>query len=150
VPYLLAVILMLLAAHFSDRSLRRREVVLPFLVIAGLALFASFLVAQHNFWMAYAALILAGGTMYAPYGCFFAFISEIIPKNVLDEVLALINSSGALGAFAGAWLVGLLQARTGNSRAGFLLMSGSLIASGLLMLCLPSGSIANSPRNASH
>jgi MFS-type transporter involved in bile tolerance (Atg22 family) len=63
-------------------------------------------------------------------------------------VLALINSSGALGAFAGAWLVGLLQARTGNSRAGFLLMSGSLIASGLLMLCLPSGSITNSHRGA--
>ncbi len=150
VPYLLAVILMLLTAHFSDRSLRRKEAVLPFLVIAGLALFASFLVAEHNFWMAYGALILAGGAMYAPYGCFFAFISEIIPKNVLDEVLALINSSGALGAFAGAWLVGLLQARTGNSRAGFLLMSGSLIASGLLMLCLPSESTAYAPRDASH
>jgi nitrate/nitrite transporter NarK len=134
IPYLLAVILMLLASYFSDRSLRRRRTIWPFLVIAGLALFASFLAAGHNFWMAYAALILAGGAMYAPYGSFFALISESIPRNVLDEVLGLINSSGALGAFAGAWLVGELQARTGDSRAGFLLMSGALIGSGLLML----------------
>ncbi len=134
IPYLLAVILMLLASYISDRSLRRRRTIWPFLVIAGLALFASFLAAGHNFWMAYAALILAGGAMYAPYGSFFALISESIPRNVLDEVLGLINSSGALGAFAGAWLVGVLQARTGDSRAGFLLMSGALIGSGLLML----------------
>jgi len=139
-PYLLAVILMLLTSHYSDRSQRRRSAVWPFLIIAGLSLFVSFLVATSNFWFAYAALIVAGGSMYAPYGSFFAFIAEIIPKTVLDEVLALINSSGALGGFAGAWFVGLLQAQTGNSRAGFLLMSGSLIASGLFMLFVPRGS----------
>jgi sugar phosphate permease len=133
-PYLLAVILMLLASHFSDRSLRRTATIWPLLVIAGVSLFASFLATNHSFWIAYAALILAGGTMYAPYGSFFALVAESIPRNVLDEVLGLINSSGALGGFAGAWLVGLLQARTGDSRAGFLLMSGALIGSGLLML----------------
>jgi nitrate/nitrite transporter NarK len=83
--------------------------------------------------------------MYAPYGSFFALISEIIPKTVLDQVLALVNSSGALGGFVGAWLVGLLQARTGNSRAGFLVMSGSLLASGLLMIVIPAG-----PKVSSH
>jgi sugar phosphate permease len=136
-PYLLAVILMLLTSHYSDRSQRRRSAVWPFLMIAGLSFFVSFLVAPTNFWFAYTALIIAAGSMYAPYGSFFAFIAELIPKTVLDEVLALINSSGALGGFAGSWLVGLLQARTGNSRAGFLLMSGSLIASGILMLFFP-------------
>ena len=138
VPYLLAVILMLLAGHFSDRTLRRRAVIWPFLVIAGAALFASFLVAGRSFWIAYVALNLAGGAMYAPYGSFFAFIAESFPRNVLDEVLAMINCIGALGGFAGVWLVGLLQARTGNFHAGFLLMSGALIGSGLLMLCCPS------------
>jgi nitrate/nitrite transporter NarK len=134
IPYLLAVILMLFSSHFSDRSLRRRATIWPFLVIAGVALFASFLTTGHSFWTAYAALILAGGAMYAPYGSFFALVAESIPRNVLDEVLGLINSSGALGGFAGAWLVGVLQAQTGNSRAGFLLMSAALICSGLLML----------------
>lgn len=135
IPYFLAVILMLLTSHFSDRSLRRKSLIWPYLVLAGIALFASFLTTGKSFWTAFVALILAGGTMYAPYGSFFALVAESLPKNVLDEVLGLINSSGALGGFAGAWLVGLLQARTGNSRAGFLLMSGALIGSGLLMLC---------------
>ena len=139
VPYLMAVILMLVASSISDRTLRRKAIVWPFLILAGAALFTSFLFARHSFYTAYAALIVAGGAMYAPYGSFFALIAEVIPKTVLDEVLALINSSGALGGFAGAWLVGVLQARTGNPRAGFLLMSGALISSGLLMLLVPSG-----------
>jgi sugar phosphate permease len=137
-PYLLAAILMLVASAVSDRSLRRKAVVWPCLIFAGVALFGSFAASSHCFWTAYASLILAGGAMYAPYGSFFALISEIIPRNVLDEVLALVNSSGALGAFAGSWVVGVLQARTGNARAGFLLMSVALVTSGLLMLLIPS------------
>jgi len=58
-------------------------------------------------------------------------------------VTALVNSFGALGAFAGTWFVGLLEAYTGNSRAGFLLMSISLIVSGIIILSLR-GSANNS------
>jgi sugar phosphate permease len=136
VPYLLAVILMLLVSYYSDRLLERKLLVWPFLMLSGLALLVSFLTANHNFWMAYAALIVAGGAMYAPYGPFFAIIPEVVPRNVTAEVLALVNSSGALGSFAGSWLVGLLHARTGNPKAGYLLMAASLILSGLLQLGL--------------
>ena len=141
-PYLLAAILMLVASSVSDRTLRRRVIVWPCLLLAGATLFMSFLFTEHRFYLAYAALIVAGGAMYAPYGSFFALVAEVIPRNILDEVLALINSSGALGGFAGAWLVGVLQARTGSARAGFLLMSGALTAAGLLMLLVPESSYA--------
>jgi sugar phosphate permease len=136
VPYLLAVILMLVVSFYSDRLLERKLLVWPFLMLSGLALLVSFLTANHSFWMAYAALIVAGGAMYAPYGPFFAIIPEVVPRNVTAEVLALVNSSGALGSFAGSWLVGLLHARTGNPKAGYLLMAGSLLLSGLLQLGL--------------
>jgi sugar phosphate permease len=136
VPYLLAVILMLLVAKSSDRALTRRRFIWPFLVLSGAALLASFLTAAHSFWLAYAFLILAGGAMYAPYGPFFAIVPEMLPKNVAGEVMALINSCGALGGFVGAWFVGLLQALTGNSRAGYLFMSVSLIAAGAMIFCL--------------
>lgn len=136
VPYLLAIILMIFTSQSADRTLRRRAHIWPMLIISGIAMLGSYLFAQHNFWMAYGCLILAGGTMYAPYGPFFALIPEIVPKNVTAEVIAGINSCGALGAFVGSWFVGLLQARTGNSRAGFLLMAVSLILSGILMLFL--------------
>jgi MFS-type transporter involved in bile tolerance (Atg22 family) len=100
------------------------------------ALLISFLTAAHNFWVAYAFLILAGGAMYAPYGPFFSIMPEMLPKNVAGEVIALINSCGALGGFVGTWLVGLLQALTGNSRASYFTMSMSLMLSGAIIFRL--------------
>jgi sugar phosphate permease len=135
-PYLLAIALMLLVAHFSDRPMSRKHFVWPFLAVAGVALFGSYLFADRNFWLAYVFLILAGGAMYAPYGPFFAIVPEMLPRNVAGEVMALINSCGALGSFVGSWLVGLLLAVTGSSRAGFLFMSVSLIFASATILCL--------------
>ena len=136
VPYLAAILLMLAVGYFSDRSFRRKRFVWPFLMLAGVALFGSYVTSLHSFWWAYGFMILAGGAMFAPYGPFFAIIPELLPKSVAGEVTALVNSWGAAGGFAGTLLVGLLQARTGDSRAGFLLMSASLIVAGALMLCL--------------
>jgi sugar phosphate permease len=141
IPYLLAVILMLIVSYFSDRTLRRRRFVWPFLVLSGAALLGSYLTAAHTFWLAYLFLIVAGGAMYAPYGPFFAIIPEMLPKNVAGEIMALVNSCGALGAFVGTWFVGLLEAYTGNSRAGFLFMSVALVLSGLIILGLRGQSV---------
>jgi MFS family permease len=136
-PFLFGVILMLTVAHFSDRALKRKAFVWPFLIVAGVALFCSYASAGQNFWLAYVALIVAGGAMYAPYGPFFAIVPEMLPGNVAGEVIALVNSFGALGGFAGTWLVGWLQALTGSSRDGFLSMSIALLISGVITLCLP-------------
>jgi len=147
-PFLLGVILMLLVAYFSDRILKRKAFVWPFLMIAGVALFCSYATAGHNFWVAYAALIVAGGAMYAPYGPFFAIVPEMLPSTVTGEVFALINTCGALGGFAGTWLVGWLQALTGNSRAGFLSMSIALLTAGVITLCLRTPVHQQQPRPA--
>ena len=135
-PFLLAVVLMLVVAHFSDRALNRKVFVWPFLLLSGVALFCSYMTAGSNFWLAYVSLIVAGGAMYAPYGPFFAIVPEILPKTVAGEVMALINTCGAFGGFLGTWLVGWLQALTGNSRAGFFTMSMSLLVSAGIILCL--------------
>jgi sugar phosphate permease len=135
-PYLLAIILMLFVAHYSDRSFRRRRFVWPFLLLAGIALLSSFFTVYGTFWWAYGFLILAGSCMYAPYGPFFAIMPEMLPRDVSGPVTALVNSFGALGAFVGTYLVGLLQAYTGSPRASFLLMAVSVFLSGLIILCL--------------
>jgi len=135
-PYLAAIMLMLFAAHRSDKLLRRKALVWPFLLIAGIALMESFLSAGASFAIPFLGLIVAGGCMYAPYGPFFAIIPERIPRAVAAEVLALINSSGALGAFVGTYFVGWLQTATGSSRPGFLVMSTAVICSAALMLLL--------------
>jgi sugar phosphate permease len=135
-PFLLGVFLMLAVAHFSDRALNRKIFIWPFLVLSGVALFCSYAVAGSNFWLAYVALIVAGGAMYAPYGPFFAIMPEMLPNTVVGEVMALVNTCGALGGFAGTWLVGALHALTGSSRAGYLSMSVALTAAGVVTLCL--------------
>jgi nitrate/nitrite transporter NarK len=72
--------------------------------------------------------------MYAPYGPFFAIIPEVLPRNVAGGATALINSMGALGSFAGAYLVGYLNATTGGFGASYLFMAGSLLGAAVLTL----------------
>jgi nitrate/nitrite transporter NarK len=68
--------------------------------------------------------------MYAcAYGPFFAIVPERVPGNVTAEMLALINSFGALGAFVGGYLVGFLHAVTGDERASYMLMFLALVCS---------------------
>lgn len=134
IPYVAAVVLMPIASYLSDRSMRRRELVWPFLTLAGGALLGSFVLAEKSFAAAFACLVIGGGCMYAPYGAFFAMIPERVPKQVTGEVMAMINSSGALGSFVGSYSVGLLQATTGSSRPGYLLMSFGLLGSALLLV----------------
>ena len=135
-PYLAAIVLMLIVSHISDKTQKRRSLVWPLLMMAGIALTGSFFLAERSFTLTFACLVICGAGIYGPYGPFFAIIPERLPRNVTAEVLAFVNSSGALGGFFGSYLVGLLQATTGNARAGYLLMSFSLIFSAILMLFL--------------
>ncbi|HSS99318.1 MAG TPA: MFS transporter [Terriglobales bacterium] len=147
-PYVGAVLMMILISHFSDHSSQRKRFIWPFLLISGLAMLGSFFTASISFWLAYACLIVSCAGMYAPYGSFFAIVPEMLPKNVAGEVMALINSFGALGGFVGTWFVGLLEARTGSSKSGFLLMSVCLIISSFIILALKASS-PNSLQNKS-
>ncbi|MGN6437052.1 MAG: MFS transporter [Agriterribacter sp.] len=134
VPFLLAAIAMLAASYFSDKKLTRKIFVWPFLLIGAIAFYASYLVGAGNFWLSFMLLVIAGGAMYAPYGPFFAAITETLPKNVTAGAVALINSFGALGSFAGAYLVGYLNGTTGGFGASYIFMAGSLLLSALITM----------------
>ena len=134
VPYLLAVIAMLSASYFSDKMLKRKIFVWPFLLIGAIAFYGSYLVGTDNFWLSFILLVIAGGAMYAPYGPFFAIITEVLPKNVSGGAIALINSFGALGSFAGAYLVGYLNGATGGFGASYIFMAGSLFLSAIITM----------------
>lgn len=133
-PYLFAIIGMLCVSYFSDKTLNRKIFVWPFLLIAALAFYASYLIGANNFQISFVLLIIAGTAMYAPYGPFFAIITEILPANVTAGAIALINSSGALGSFAGSYLVGYLNGATGGFSASYIFMAGSLFISAILTM----------------
>jgi MFS family permease len=79
-------------------------------------------------------LVIAGGAMYAPYGPFFAVITEILPRNVSAGAIAMINSLGALGSFVGAYIVGYLNGTTGGFGVSYIFMAGSLFVSAILTM----------------
>jgi sugar phosphate permease len=135
-PYLLATLLMLVASHFSDRSGGRKAFVWPFLIVGALAFAGSYLLGQSSFWPSFVLLVIAGGAMYAPYGPFFAWIAERLPRNVAGGAIALINGFGALGSFAGSYAIGWLDAATGSPDVSYLLMAGALLISGVITLAV--------------
>lgn len=132
VPYILAVILMLAASYFSDKTLNRNGFVWPFLLIGAVAFYISYAIGTEHFWLSFILLVIAGGAMYAPYGPFFAIIPEILPRNVAGGAMALINSMGALGSFAGSYIVGYLNGLTGGFSASYIFMAASLFLSAVL------------------
>ncbi len=134
VPYLFAVIAMLTASYYSDRMLKRKLFIWPFLLIGAICFYGSYLIGPDHFWISFVLLVVAGAAMYAPYGPFFAFITEILPKNVSGGAMALINSLGALGSFAGAWVVGYLNGATGGFGASYNFMAGSLLIAAILTI----------------
>ncbi len=132
VPYVLAIMAMLFASYYSDKTLNRGVFIWPFLLVAALALFGAYWLGNDHFWLSFVLLTIAGGALYAPYGPFFAVITDILPKNVAGGALGLINSMGALGSFIGAYLVGYLQGVTGNFDASFILMSAAVLLATLI------------------
>lgn len=134
VPYVLAILAMLGASYASDKTLNRKLFIWPFLLVGALAFYGSYLIGTYNFWLSFTLLVIAGGAMYAPYGPFFAVITEVLPKNVAGGALGLINSMGALGSFAGAYIVGYLNGLTKGFGASYLLMAGTLLLSAILTI----------------
>ena len=129
VPYLAAVIAEISVATWSDFSGKRMSLVWPCFLLAALAFYGSYLLGSTHFWASFMLLTIAGAMMYAPYGPYFAYLSEVLPANVAGGAIAMINSMGALGSFVGAYGVGMLNGYTGSSGMSFLMMAAALIIS---------------------
>ena len=145
VPYLAAALLMVGTSFVSDRLLMRRGVVWPAMLVGAVALYGSYAIGGRNYWLSYGLLVVAGAAMYAPYGPFFAWVTELLPRNVAGVAIALINSFGALGSFIGTYLVGWLNGKTGGDSASFLFMACSLLAATALTLAVRRPRAARAP-----
>jgi sugar phosphate permease len=136
-PFAAAAIMEFSLSAWSDKSGKRIALVWPCLVIASAAFYGSYLLGGTHFWASFVLLVIAGAMMYAPYGPYFAFLTESLPSNVAGGAIALINSVGALGSFVGAYGVGMLNGMTGSSAMSYLLMAAALIVSALLTYLAP-------------
>ena len=109
VPYLFGIGMMVVVSQYSDKTRRREAVVWPFLLLGGIGLMGSFVLAQRSFAAAFVCLVIGAAGIYAPYGPFFAIIPERLPRSVAGETMALIKSCGAFGGLWGLTLWGFCE-----------------------------------------
>jgi len=83
------------------------------------------------------ALSIAAIGIWGTFGPFWAMPAEFLSGTAAAGSIALINSIGNLGGFAGPYLVGMVKQETHSFAGGMLLMAASLVVAGLLALTLP-------------
>ncbi|MHA6800672.1 MFS transporter [Bounagaea algeriensis] len=140
IPFAVAALAMVVNSRASDRAGSRPRYVWPWLGLGGLVFFLSYVVGPDHFWIAFVLLVVAGGAMYAPYGPYFAYVSESLPANFAGAGVAVVNTAGSIGGFAGTYFVGWLNDATGGNAASFVLMAGTLVLSAVLTPLVRAGS----------
>ncbi len=135
IPWIAAVPAMLLSARHSDKTGERRwHAALP-LISVGIALSLSQAAGDHLV-LAMAMFSLATMALYAFPSPFWALPTTFLSGTAAAASIALINSIGNLGGFAGPYVVGFLTDRTGSYAAGIYYLVVSGVVGGLLVLIL--------------
>jgi sugar phosphate permease len=135
IPYVCALVAMLVNAARSDRTGDRRAAVVVPAIAGALALLAGTMV-HSGVWQMVLLCVVASG-VYAPYGPFWAIPAQVLRFEVIAVAMGLINAIGNLGGFVGPYLVGWLNDGTGSTSAGFIMLAVSLLIGSLITLMLP-------------
>ena len=134
-PFVAALAAMVLVGRHSDRSGERRLHVAAcaLTAAAGLVLAAVF---QGNIWLLTASFTLSQIGLRSFAGVFWAIPPQVLSGTAAAAGIALINSIGNLGGFAGPALIGAIYDATGGYGGGLLALTGVLVLEALLVLAL--------------
>ena len=135
IPFLGALIGMLLLGWNSDRTRERRwHFAIPQLT-AAVSLAAWFILPNSNMLLvALFTLIVFGTVAYLP--SFWALPSSFLSSSAAAAAVGFINCTASIGGFVGPKIIGELSQRTGSFRTGFIFMIACwTIASVLVLLC---------------
>jgi D-galactonate transporter len=137
VPYIGALIGMMLVSRHSDRTLERRyHAALPCLACAvglvGIGMFAN------TPFFAFAALVVAVAGSLSYNGAFWQIPPMLLTGTAAAGGIALINSIGSLSGWVGPSLIGWLEDMTGKTSTGLYVVAGlEVLASSLILLFMP-------------
>ena len=134
-PYLVTFIAMQVNGWHSDKRRERRwhSAVPLFIAAAGL----TGLISQPRSISLSVVLFTMVCMAYAYLPTFWAIPTELLKQSAAAAAVGLINAVGSAAGFAGPYLFGYLNTRTGSFSSGLALMMVSAIAGGLLILCTP-------------
>jgi sugar phosphate permease len=136
IPYAVATLAMLAVSFASDYTLKRKAFIWPTMLIGAAAFITPCVAGPGHFHLLLVALTIAACTVFAPCGCLWAMVAEMVPRNVVGESMALINSAGALGGFCGTFVVGFLNGVTHRNESGFLYLAAMMAAAAVAALAV--------------
>lgn len=132
IPYAFACVFMIINARHSDRTGERRlHVAIPaFVGAAGVAV-ALFMDSPY---LVIAALTLTAVGVNSAIPVFWQLPSTFLTGTGAAAGIAMINSFGNIGGFAGPYMTGWLRDATGNNEAGFFVVAGFMVMAGIAVL----------------
>jgi MFS family permease len=135
VPYVAALLAMLINGWHSDRTHERRwHAAVPLFVSAAGLLF---LISLSNsawmtvFWFSVISVCMAFGPV------FWAIPSEVLHESTAAFAVGMINALASIAGFAGPYAFGYLRSRSGSFSYGFVTVTCCVLAAGVLMLLTP-------------
>ncbi len=140
IPYLVLFVAMQVNGYLSDKHCERRwHSAIPLFISA-----VGFLILATQPRSIPLTLVLftmvATGTAYLPV--FWAIPTEILSQSAAAVAVGLINAVGSVSGFAGPYLFGYLNTRTGSFSTGLAVLMTAALGAGLLILCTPRGTRA--------
>jgi ACS family tartrate transporter-like MFS transporter len=141
-PHLVGLAAMIAWSRNSDRTLERRyHAAIPPL-LAGVALVVMSRTHSALLLLVLVSILAAG--IYSYTGPFWTLPNEFLTGFSAAAGIALINSIGNLGGFAGPYLIGFISERTGTL-AGFAAAGVPLMVSAAMLMRLPKRALSNQP-----
>jgi len=134
VPYIVAVVAMVLVGTHSDRTGERRKHVAACAMFGAVALLAAG--ASTGLAMSVAAFGLALAASSSMTGPFWAMASGALTEGAAARGIAVINSIGNLGSGFGPYWIGYLRDATQGFRAGLWSVAAVLFAAGVVVMTI--------------
>lgn len=137
IPYAVGFLVMQINGWHSDkRGERRWHSALPMFI--GAAGFLGMLTRPHSILLE-VLLFSVGAVSIAYLPTFWAIPTEVLSQSAAAAAVGMINAVGSAAGFAGPYVFGYLNTRTGSFSSGLALMAVSGLIGGLLILCTPKG-----------
>ncbi len=135
IPYLVALVGMILVGRSSDHRMERRYHVAISLVVGGIGFLSLGWIHSPVVTVALLSLLAIG--YCSSLSPFWAMPSEFLTGFSAASGIAVINSVGNLGGFAGPSLVGFITQKTGTLYGGLAFAGISMLVAATLVVFLP-------------
>ena len=135
IPYLVALVGMILVGRSSDRRMERRYHAAACLLVGGIGFLS--LGRIHSPFVTITLLSLLAIGYCSSLSPFWAMPSEFLTGFSAASGIAFINSVGNLGGFFGPSMVGFISQKTGTLHGGLAFAGVSLLVAATLVLLLP-------------